>query len=462
MTGVLKAMWVTKIKCVVAMMLVVGLGLGMIGLGVNLFHDRSQAAELQEVKIKDDLPGEKPAASDKDRLQGEWVIVGIEEDGKQATNSVFQDEAKYHKVIVKGDKLILHAGTEIEQEQAFKLDQSKKVKEIDLVRDGTNQPGVYALKDDLWKMNIAVRTNKRPTGFTAEKGQLLLVLERRAGKAEAKPKEGEPRKDEKNIQGTWRAVRIQEDGRINDFSAVPRDDPSTIVYFAGDKWIAGNGTTVFTFKLDSSKSPKTIDLQKEDGSKKTIRGTYELNGDNLKICVCYTSNASNTTLYVFKRANPQPDDKKAKPKERRQDGSAKTDDFTEGDYRKLQGDWKVVGFEEKGKITEGDGVAHVTIPKWTIDGNTISVVGIKPPFEGGGPITWKIAFKLDSSKTPKKITLTEGVGENQKKQIARNGIYSLDGDNLKICVNGEGGEAPTKFEAKAGSPNRIFILKRQE
>lgn len=137
MTGVMKAMCVTKIKSVVAVTLSIGLGLGMIGLGVSLFHDCSQGAELQEVKTKDVLQrGDKPPATDKNSLQGEWVIVGIEEGGKQASKSVYKDEAKYHKVIVKGDKLLLHAGTEIEKEHTFTLDQSKKVKEIDLVRDG--------------------------------------------------------------------------------------------------------------------------------------------------------------------------------------------------------------------------------------------------------------------------------------------------------------------------------------
>lgn len=46
-------------------------------------------------------------------------------------------------------------------------------------------------------MNIALGTDKRPTGFTTVKGQLLLVLKRKPAKENEEPKAGDKREEAK-------------------------------------------------------------------------------------------------------------------------------------------------------------------------------------------------------------------------------------------------------------------------
>ena len=64
-----------------------------------------------------------------------------------------------------------------------------------------------------------------------------------------------------------------------------------------------------------------------------------------------------------------------------------------------------------------------------------------------------MTFTLDSTKKPKAIDVdmdgTPGVG-----------IYSLEGDTLKIC-HSEGKDArPTEFATKEGTKNSLLVLKR--
>jgi uncharacterized protein (TIGR03067 family) len=65
-------------------------------------------------------------------------------------------------------------------------------------------------------------------------------------------------------------------------------------------------------------------------------------------------------------------------------------------------------------------------------------------------------FVLDSSKSPKTITIKPPKGEKEL-----HGIYKLDGDSLTICMT-EGSELPTKFESPKGSQIALLVLKREK
>ena len=69
-----------------------------------------------------------------------------------------------------------------------------------------------------------------------------------------------------------------------------------------------------------------------------------------------------------------------------------------------------------------------------------------------GDKTTKLSYKLDATKKPKWIDLTEG----DKTTL---GIYELEGENLKICFP-EGGkrERSTAFESKPNSVNDVLII----
>jgi uncharacterized protein (TIGR03067 family) len=76
-----------------------------------------------------------------------------------------------------------------------------------------------------------------------------------------------------------------------------------------------------------------------------------------------------------------------------------------------------------------------------------------PPFEKGREE--KSAFRLDSTKTPKQIDLSDSA----------RGIYELDGDKLKLCWDQKGKEngRPTKFaHDKDRATVHYYVLKREK
>ena len=70
----------------------------------------------------------------------------------------------------------------------------------------------------------------------------------------------------------------------------------------------------------------------------------------------------------------------------------------------------------------------------------------------------KGTFKLDASKKPKQIDITPTDGDEKDKVI--HGIYSLEKDELKICIARGDKERPTEFESKEGSGHMLVTLKR--
>ena len=68
-------------------------------------------------------------------------------------------------------------------------------------------------------------------------------------------------------------------------------------------------------------------------------------------------------------------------------------------------------------------------------------------------------FLLDPTKKPKEIDLTPKVGP-QKGRTDR-GIYLLDGDSLKICIQSNKNEArPRDFSSRVGSQISLTVLQR--
>jgi uncharacterized protein (TIGR03067 family) len=82
-------------------------------------------------------------------------------------------------------------------------------------------------------------------------------------------------KDQDRIQGVWRVVSSEKDGK-------PHEDTKDAKFvFAGDEItieLSGEKPSKGRFKLDPTKDPKWID------SGSLGRGVYHIEGDKLKIC----------------------------------------------------------------------------------------------------------------------------------------------------------------------------------
>ncbi len=127
------------------------------------------------------------------------------------------------------------------------------------------------------------------------------------------------------------------------------------------------------------------------------------------------------------------------------------DEKAKKDQDAIQGAWKVASTEQGGVKSETEGGADVVITMKG-DGYTVKMNGQE--IEEG-------TFKLDHEKKPKtidfKITKGNDKGKNQQ------GIYSLEGDMLRICVTQpEKDDRPKELSAKDGTEHILFVMKRDK
>src|SRR5262245_56231162 len=97
-------------------------------------------------------------------------------------------------------------------------------------------------------------------------------------------------------------------------------------------------------------------------------------------------------------------------------GAASQDETKKTDKDKLKGSWTVVSAQRDGK--NDDDIKKDVL---TIDGDKISIKSATREEKG--------TLKLDESKNPRTIDLT--ADDPDKTTLL--GIYSVDGDKLKLC-----------------------------
>jgi uncharacterized protein (TIGR03067 family) len=117
------------------------------------------------------------------------------------------------------------------------------------------------------------------------------------------------------------------------------------------------------------------------------------------------------------------------------------------DPAKIVGSWSYVSGERDGKK-----VPEANLKKASVE-ITKDTITLK-----GDDATYTIKYTLDPKKTPCGISMeiTKGPqGEGAKAQ----GIIILKGDELKLCYNPMGGDAPKDFATKEGSNLHLFVLK---
>jgi len=113
------------------------------------------------------------------------------------------------------------------------------------------------------------------------------------------------------------------------------------------------------------------------------------------------------------------------------------------DQEQIQGKWKMVSSERNGRDRP------VKVTQVIIKADKITFVG------PDGKETFDVPYKLDAAKKPKAIDV-----KNEKGDETSPGIYSLEGDTLKICYARPGKQRPSEFATKPGSELNLIVLKR--
>lgn len=102
----------------------------------------------------------------------------------------------------------------------------------------------------------------------------------------ADAKDGAVKKDLEDLQGTWRLVSAERDGKKLSEEEVKK----TKITFEGDAFVFPDASGIGTspkgiIKVDPSKNPKWMDSKATTDTKRTISlGIYEIAGDDYKVC----------------------------------------------------------------------------------------------------------------------------------------------------------------------------------
>ncbi len=115
------------------------------------------------------------------KLEGTWQLVSAEQDGEKMP----QEQVKKMKLVVKGDKVTVYADDKAVSERTFKVDPSKKPKELDSTPTEGDEKGkayaaIYEFDGDAGKLCQAAPGKDRPKEFDAKKGtgNMLAVYKR--------------------------------------------------------------------------------------------------------------------------------------------------------------------------------------------------------------------------------------------------------------------------------------------
>jgi RNA polymerase sigma factor (sigma-70 family) len=182
--GVLRAMFLNKIKTAALVLL----GIGISGGGLSLFALRTPAADPQDARPGDapTRPDEAKARNqDREQMQGFWNVVHAGKDGQSVASP---DGLKQVRVLIHGDSLILLLDPTATREGGhanvfvFRLNPSRAPKAIDLTDqtgDRKQRRGIYELTKDTLELFWGEPGEDRPTKLGAGgPGRSLLRLKR--------------------------------------------------------------------------------------------------------------------------------------------------------------------------------------------------------------------------------------------------------------------------------------------
>jgi uncharacterized protein (TIGR03067 family) len=141
---------------------------------------------------------------------------------------------------------------------------------------------------------------------------VLCVPEARGqGDATEKARKLAAQQELKKLEGTWVCVSAVEGKEKREFIR-GKEARLTIRNESFMLSVDGEFVEKVAIKVDPSKKPKTVDLTRTEGPEKgdTALGIYELNGDELKLCIAQRSNqprpteftaGDKSTLFIFRR-----------------------------------------------------------------------------------------------------------------------------------------------------------------
>src|SRR6185437_12515782 len=119
------------------------------------------------------------------------------------------------------------------------------------------------------------------------------------------------------------------------------------------------------------------------------------------------------------------------------------------DAKTVQGNWKPVKAELAGEPMPDPVLKTISLK---LENGKYEVFVGDHPDRG--------TYTIDSTSTPKSMTVTGTEGPNQGKIFPA--IYELDGDTLRICYDLSGAKRPTEFKTVAGTKLYLVTYQRKK
>jgi uncharacterized protein (TIGR03067 family) len=114
----------------------------------------------------------------------------------------------------------------------------------------------------------------------------------------------------------------------------------------------------------------------------------------------------------------------------------------------LQGTWSCVSAKVDGNA----------LPEETVALLRLTLTHDRYKTEKGAQILFDSTYTINASANPKQIDIVGTEGDLKGK--AAQGIYSLDGETLRLCYTMPGLDRPQTFESPAGSKAYLLVWKR--
>jgi uncharacterized protein (TIGR03067 family) len=114
--------------------------------------------------------------SDRDKLQGAWLTVSLINDGKTLVDDKSPTKPGPATVLIyEGEKWIIKVGDKAVASGVFKVDSTKKPKEIDIfdesgMTNAQTKLGIFELDGDTYRYCLAPAGKPRPTEFASKPG----------------------------------------------------------------------------------------------------------------------------------------------------------------------------------------------------------------------------------------------------------------------------------------------------
>jgi uncharacterized protein (TIGR03067 family) len=262
-----------------------------LGCGLILALETQVSAAMIPGSAEQEKDKSRAVAAELTRFQGTWQLVASETDGKKMP----EEQVKQFRVKIEKDHHTVTFGVQVvAHEVKFTVDPTTQPKSSEDTLEvepnkGKKIRGIYVLDGESLTSCVGAIDAPRPTEFSSKpgSGQSLRRFQRvKPVMAAAKPGDADAinAKEYRAFEGTWRTVSINVEGK--DLPAERFKTARLIFKGHGFSAINDAGTTRGTYLVDTTKSPKAMDVTITEGAAKgaIFRNIYELKGDTYKIC----------------------------------------------------------------------------------------------------------------------------------------------------------------------------------